>query len=502
MAFVQGCQNDIFVSYAHVDDQPLPGTNSGWVSTFVGCLRTRLAQRLGRSDAFSLWMDHELLGSQSITRQLIDRARNSATLIVVLSPGYAASGWCKRERETFLDLVQEQSARPIFVVERDRVDEAERPAALTDFKGFTFWIQDRDGRSPRILGSPAPSPFDYEYYSRIDDLSHEIAQTLRGLKAHNDQVAASTLGLADGCSKDFVQRPTGFLAPGAQFEGRPTVFLAQVTDDLDVERNSVKRFLDQAGIRIVPDVWYSQDPKSFREAVARDLAESELFVQLLSGVPGKKPADLPEGYLKCQLDLAIKTDKPLVQWRNVAIDVASIEDEAHLALLQGPMVRAEPLEDLKQHIRRRILEKPETPAPKRTSTFVFVDMDSGDRSMAEQVCEILERHGAGYALPLNTADPGEFRRDLEWNLAECDALVVIYGETTATWVRAQIRECQKAVAHRQRPLRSLAVFEGPPEQKDSLGMKLPNMRVVNCRYGLCEDEVTRFLESVAAEIQT
>ena len=140
MAFVEGCQNDIFVSYAHVDDDPLPGASSGWVSTFVGCLKTRLAQRLGRSDAFSLWMDHELRGSQSITRQLIERARNSATLVVVLSPGYAASSWCRRERETFLDLVQERR-RPVFVVERDRVDEAERPAALGDFKGFTFWIQ-------------------------------------------------------------------------------------------------------------------------------------------------------------------------------------------------------------------------------------------------------------------------------------------------------------------------------------------------------------------------
>ena len=26
---------DIFVSYAHVDDDPLPGIQTGWVSTFV-----------------------------------------------------------------------------------------------------------------------------------------------------------------------------------------------------------------------------------------------------------------------------------------------------------------------------------------------------------------------------------------------------------------------------------------------------------------------------------
>ncbi|MGH8544568.1 MAG: toll/interleukin-1 receptor domain-containing protein [Gammaproteobacteria bacterium] len=488
MAFVQDFQNDIFVSYAHVDDDPLPGADRGWVSTFVGCLRIYLAQKLGRSDAFSLWMDHELLGSQPITRQLIDRIQNSATLIVVLSPGYAASSWCKRERETFLEFFREQSSRRrFFVVERDMVEDAERPAEFRDFRGFRFWIPEREGKSPRILGSPAPSPSDHEYYNRIDDLSREIVQTLRDLKAHRRQVEASTAGLAEPCPI---------------FEERPTVFLAQVTDDLELERSSVKRFLDQAGIRVVPDVWYSQDLRSFREAVARDLAESELFVQLLSGIPGKRPPDLPQGYLKCQLDLADAAGKPVVQWRNISVEMTAIEDEEHRALLEAPTVRAEPLEDFKQQIRRRVLEKPVPPAPSRTSAFVFVDMDSSDRSMAEQVCKILERRGADFALPLNTKDSGELRRDLERNLAECDALIVIYGEATAAWVRAQILECRKAFARRERRLRSLAVFEGPPEQKDSLDMKFANMgmRIVNCRYGLCEDEVTRFLDSVAAEV--
>jgi hypothetical protein len=434
-----------------------------------------------------------LLGSQSITRQLIDRVQQSATLIVVLSPGYAASSWCKRERETFLQFVQEQgSRRRCFIVERDMVDDADRPAEFCDFRGFRFWIPGDKGKSPRLLGWPELSASDHEYYSQISDLSREIVQALRELKSPSGQVAAPKWGLPER---------------GPDFEGRPTVYLAQVTDDLEMERNSVKRFLDQAGIRVVPDVWYRQDPEDFRLAVKRDLAESQLFVQLLSGVPGKKPPDLPQGYLKCQLELAGAAGKPLVQWCNAMVDPMAVEDEGHRALLQAPTVRAEPLEDFKQYVRQRVLEKPVPPAPSQnppppTSTFVFVDMDSSDRSMGEQVCEILDRRGAGYALPLNTKDTKEFRRDLEWNLQRCDALVVIYGETTAAWVRGQIRECQKAVARRKRPLPWLAVFEGPPEQKDSIGMKLPNMRVVNCRNGLCEDEVKRLLESVAAEVQT
>lgn len=35
--------NDIFVSYAHVDDEPLPGVEQRWVRTFVAAFKTCLA---------------------------------------------------------------------------------------------------------------------------------------------------------------------------------------------------------------------------------------------------------------------------------------------------------------------------------------------------------------------------------------------------------------------------------------------------------------------------
>ena len=67
-AFIPGFKHDIFVSYAHIDDEPLAGSDEGWVTTLVRKLKTRLAQRLGRSDAYSLWMDFELSKGFNIRR--------------------------------------------------------------------------------------------------------------------------------------------------------------------------------------------------------------------------------------------------------------------------------------------------------------------------------------------------------------------------------------------------------------------------------------------------
>lgn len=300
MAYLPQYEYDIFVSYAHVDDDPLPGANEGWVSTLVRSLKTRLAQKLGRSDAYSLWMDHELFGSEPVSSQILGKLHRAAMLVVVLSPGYVASAWCRRERDAFLRVVREHGSGRVFVVERDMVDDTDRPAEFKDLKGFRFWVRDLAGKA-RILGTPRPNPdnpTDQEYYNQVDDLSQEITGVLRRLKAKECSRPTVSPGFAD------------VPAPAPTYQ--PTVYLAQVTDDLEVERNNIKRYLDQTGARVLPETWYSQEPSAFRQAAERDLAYSELFVQLLSGTPGKKPVDLPQGYPKYQLELATAAGKPIL----------------------------------------------------------------------------------------------------------------------------------------------------------------------------------------------
>lgn len=236
---------DIFISYAHVDDQLLPGTSEGWISTLVGCLKTRLSQKLGRSDSFALWMDHDLKGMQPVTSQILDKVRQTAVLIVIPSPGYLASSWCRHERDAFLGIVDERGSRRVLLVEREQVADADLPRAFKDLKGFRFWVQERAGKAPRVLGSPRPDPADQEYYALIDDLSEEIAVELRRFRTLSPP-AGDPLGVHDH-----------------RFNLRPTVFLAQVTDDLETERNNIRRYLDQAGVNVVPENWYSQEPNTF-----------------------------------------------------------------------------------------------------------------------------------------------------------------------------------------------------------------------------------------------
>src|SRR5262249_21635786 len=88
MGYVHPDKPDIFLSYAHVDDEPDPAfpDRPGWVTTLVRVLEKRLAQKLGRVDSYGLWRDAQLAGHVELTPEILGRLRDAAVLLLVLSP--------------------------------------------------------------------------------------------------------------------------------------------------------------------------------------------------------------------------------------------------------------------------------------------------------------------------------------------------------------------------------------------------------------------------------
>ena len=467
MSYVPHYKNDIFISYACVDDELSPGMHMGWVTTLIECIKTRLSQRLGRSDSYSLWMDHELAKHVNLTPQIMDAIRQTAILIIILSPGYLASDWCKREKNEFLKQIQEGDSR-VFLIKRDVIEDDDRAGEFKDMRGFQFWVPDKQGKPPKILGYPEPDKDDHSYYSLIDEITFELVDELRRLKKKNEVPVGATI----------------------ETRQQPIVYLAEVTDDLEQERTGVKTYLNQFGIDVLPNTWYSQDPVQFKHSVERDLEKCVVFVQLLSSYAGKKPPDLPQGYIHLQYELANTSQKPIpiFQWRSPSLDMASVLDESHRAFLfDGLTVRAEGIEDFKRTIKDYILAKPVSAPSKPLSAFVFVNMETADRPLAEKICSLLDRHGIGYSLPLDIGDPTDIRTDFEDNILESDGIIIIYGTSTKIWVRNQLMACKKILSRRDRQLQAFAVFEGPPEEKGSIDFILPSLQFFNFRKSF-EDE--------------
>jgi hypothetical protein len=77
-------QEDAFISYAHLDDQPLIEGNPGWVANFHRVLQIRVGQFLGKEP--HIWRDPELHGNDVFADTLSERLRKVAALVAVLSP--------------------------------------------------------------------------------------------------------------------------------------------------------------------------------------------------------------------------------------------------------------------------------------------------------------------------------------------------------------------------------------------------------------------------------
>jgi hypothetical protein len=479
MAYVSGYQHDVFVSYAHIDNEPV-GAARGWVTTFVDYLKNVLDKGLGTREA-DVWMDYRLSGNEPFSADIEAALRNSATLLVIASPSYFQSDWCARERSGFLRAVCQKTAggSRIFRVDRDRLEPTDFPSEFRELLGYPFWTLDQN-KYPRTLGDPIVNPDrEPEYFTMLTKLRIELGEELKRLKSEKSGQSVARSG--------------------------PCIFLAEVTDDQDDRRDELDTYAKQAGLTVLPEAWYPrEDPDEFRRRMDADLRRSKVFVQLLSDLPGKKPPGWSARVPVVQFETARNAGLPILQWRSKDLDLERLRATSpeHHSLVTGTDVRACGMEEFKQAV---VDEATRAPKPARlpkgngSSVLVFVNSDPADRELAEAVCHMLKEEGVGYSMPLLEAasKPSEVREDLELNLATCDGLILVYGSTPVTWVRRQLAPGRKILSQRDQPLEALALMMGPPaENKVDVGYELPNMRSLDCRGGVCAEVITAFASSL------
>ena len=88
-------KSDVFISYAHIDNQPLTPEHQGWISRFHASLEALLSMRLGQTA--KIWRDDKLQGNDVFCDEIVDQFAQCAVLVSVLTPRYLNSDWCTRE---------------------------------------------------------------------------------------------------------------------------------------------------------------------------------------------------------------------------------------------------------------------------------------------------------------------------------------------------------------------------------------------------------------------
>jgi hypothetical protein len=82
-----------------------------------------------------------------------------------------------------------------------------------------------------------------------------------------------------------------------------TVLLAQVTEDLELEGEELRSYLEQYEFNVLPIETYPQGAETFSQAFTADAARADLIVQLLGQSEGRIPKDLSVSYPRFQAEI-------------------------------------------------------------------------------------------------------------------------------------------------------------------------------------------------------
>ena len=468
-AFVDQYDYDLFVSYASVNDKPMYGEPTGWVSQLVNQLTILLDERLGRTGLARIWKDELLRGNAPFPEDIESAVRSSAALLIVFSEGYRRSDWCRRELDLFLESVggMEKAAGRLFVVYCDECGPEEKPEALRNLRGYKFYETPAKGQTMPlgVRGTDEDA-----YCIQLNTLRWDLAKKLKEMEADE------TLNLESASSCKV---------------STPSVFLAEVTSDLKGTHEQVRRYMLQAGIPVVPQKTYPATPQLFEEAMHRDIAENQCaaFVQLLSCFETRKAEDLPKGYDGLQLELARSAEIEIFRWRSPDLDLSKATDRQRDFITDDDVIEID-LEEFKQYV----VKKMQSAAASRSrdvpvgDPYVLLSAKDADVCVADEIGEELIRRNVAYevvddATPLKEA----ISKDVH-------GLMVIYGECPQRWVKDQILPCRPLMMSKNKDCPCFAVYIAPPElKKKRLGFGLPLLQVIR---GQLDDGFDSFVNAV------
>jgi TIR domain len=139
MGYVPGYENDVFISYAHADNEPILPDKPGWVDFFEDLLRKRVKVRLRGEIQF--FRDQQLRLYRKFSDQLAEKLASSAVLICIPTPNYVGSDWCLWELEQFHKLMG--SGRIIKVVKTHFDEQNLKPSARSLLKQIEHVLDSR-----------------------------------------------------------------------------------------------------------------------------------------------------------------------------------------------------------------------------------------------------------------------------------------------------------------------------------------------------------------------
>jgi hypothetical protein len=465
-------ENQLFISYAHIDNEHFSGSSHGWIDLLHERLEIRLAQLLGKSAR--IWRDRKLRGNDLFNDTLVIELSRTAILVSVITPRYVDSQSCRSEVEDFLGHAARNGGirigdkHRVFKVVKTAVATDSHPAGLRELLGYEFFHRDQASGRVREFDHEISSrgEKDSRYWGKFEDLAWDIHELIKLMEDS---------------------------APRAVPSG-DTIYLAETTSDLNEERDKVKRELQQFGHVVLPDRELPLKGRDLREVIRDYLGRSRLSVHLIGEHYGVIPEmETEHSIVRMQQDLAIERGDDAgfsrLIWLPPGLAPKDERQRRFLAELQnsftsrnGSELLQITLEDLKTIIKAKLTEKRKLEPPGKEDSGparIYLICDQQDVDEALSIQNYLFDQGYEVTLPLLEGSEAEALQDHKENLLVCDVVFIFQGRASEGWLRMKLRELVKLPGYgRTAPLLAKAVYIGGPESPSKVRFKTLEATVI------------------------
>lgn len=511
-------QHDVFISYAHLDNEAEYEDQQGWLSVFQAAFRKRLSRELGRpADIF--WDQRELRGNRAFDEVIREACDGASLMLAIVSPRYVQSESCRDELDYFSAKGSTRSGdrSRLVIVEKtpvkDLLDGA-HPAlrgAMADTLGYRFYDHDERGvrREFQIYDATLRPRFD----RKLDELVQDVGKFLR---------EASSLAGSKSVSP-----------PASRNSAAPLerVFVAATSSDVRHLRDALTLELADRSVAVLAPAAWSDDVESMTRELGSAVAEASISVHVIGGAYGSQPEGSEQSLAELQFDqvqqLAAARDakNPLVSlvWLCPQLEAKSERQKKFVEKLRGyegwrehDELLTGSYEELADRIlakrerlsaERRARERPLSTWPPRESASgvvrkVYVISDPEDHARAEVVERALKQESLEVLSAAEITMDAQTEREREEQhqeyLQKSDAFLIYHGNSKFRWVRAQADEARKALGLRGRPALAGAVYVAQPVAGPKATYEL--MGIARCTED--EDEPRHNLRDFIAAISS
>jgi len=514
-------EKDIFISYAHIDDESLIETQKGWVSDFHRALEIRLAQLLGRRPV--IWRDPSLQGNHLFDKQIVDQFSKVAIVISILTPRYVKSEWCVREVNEFYDACQKNigfsvnNKARIFKIIKTPVRVDLHPTVIQNILGYEFYTSDAATGRVKEFAQMFGQQTDMSYWEKLDDVANDICSFLESLEG-------SSAAPSNHVNVQPVTTTATIINTPKQVNQTKKIYLAESSYDTLEFRDSLKRELLDYGYQIIPDKQLPLIGPVLSEQLPNYLNEAHLSVHLVGENYGVVPEGAKKSIVEIQNDIAssFSASNNLQRLIWIPENVEPVDERQALFLenlktgkagILGADLVQSSLEDFKSVMMDTLkrMEEKEKKAATTIDTLVDNDLlstnsgsklvylicDLSDIDAIQPLEDFLFNNGYEVVIPIFDGDESQIREDHTENLKNCNACIIFFGNANELWLRSKMRDFMKISGYgRTQPLNAKAVYVAAPTTASKARFRTLEAEVINAMDALPVDKLKSFLQKI------